>query len=669
MAEQEITQQLVDQTRREINRLVAEIETLSGQDVAPGEFYGELCRRIATALASQSVAMWMKTAAGNLQLQFQINLQSIGLDSYEATRQAHDELLRQSLVHSKPTILPPYSGAGADHPGLTNPTGFLLAVCPIMLEGMTVGMIEVFLDPNRRPSAYQGYLNFLVKMASEGTRYLKNRQFRQIRTEQERWNQIEAFIRTVHGGLNPRQVAYLIANEGKRLIQCERLSVVLKRGRRGKVLAISGQEIVEKRSNLVQRMAKLSQRVMKHGENLIYAGKIEEHWPRDIIQALERYLEESGSKIVAIIPMPDEREFGVRGKSSSALVVEMIEDNAEPSEMGARIEVVARHGASSLYNALEYHRIPFLFFWRTLGNSTELFRSHMLPKVIAGAAAITVLVLGLIFVPWPLRLEGKGELVPDIRRQVFAPVAGLVKDVKVEHDDPVDEGSVLVEMYSPDLEQSLIKLTGDLQAAEAQLQGLRSQTPDVSRSAGSDATAELNGKIAQAQEQISGLKQQITLVQAQMETLKVRSPIQGRVLDWKPKEKLTQRPMQQGDALLEIAQVSGPWKLEIDFPENTASHISHARAKNPDRTLPCTFVLSGTPDKKYDGKLVEFGTQAQPSAEKENVVKGKVTLESDEDIQKLKGFEVRCKVDCGNYPVGYVLFRELIDFIREYVFF
>ena len=40
---------------------------------------------------------------------------------------------------------------------------------------------------------------------------------------------------------------------------------------------------------------------------------------------------------------------------------------------------------------------------------------------------------------------------------------------------------------------------------------------------------------------------------------------------------------------------------------------------------------------------------------------------SGEGTSMVSGIEVRAKVNCGNYPLGYVLFRELIDFVREYV--
>src|SRR5439155_1736047 len=49
------------------------------------------------------------------------------------------------------------------------------------------------------------------------------------------WAQLESFSRAVHAGLNPRETAYTIANEGRRLIGCDRLSVAILRGATARV--------------------------------------------------------------------------------------------------------------------------------------------------------------------------------------------------------------------------------------------------------------------------------------------------------------------------------------------------------------------------------------------------------------------------------------------------
>ncbi|MFO0944453.1 MAG: HlyD family efflux transporter periplasmic adaptor subunit [Planctomycetota bacterium] len=673
MAEQDLDPQTVSDTRREIGRLVVEVEQIANQDIPPGEFYAEFLRRVQTALAARASAIWLKTPNGNLQLQYQINMQSVGLDADEFVKQAHIDLLRRSVTNGKPALVPPHSGPGIESEGINppNPVPFLLVLAPVVVENENLGLIEVFQDANRRASAQQGYLSFLTRMAGEVAKYLKNQRYRRILHQSEKWDQVEAYIRAVHGGLNPKQVSYLIANEAKKLIGCERVSVALKRGRKTIIEAISGQDIVEKRSNLVERMSKLAGAVIKHGDNLVYAGTIGEHWPRDVVQALESYLEESGSKLLVVVPMIDVREFGVHGKAAAAVVVEMIEDSAEPEEMGARVEVVTRHGASALYNALEYHRVFLLPVWRAIGNSTQWLNASSMPKVVVGLVLAIVLVAFLALFPWDLKLEGRGELVPKTRRTVFAPVTGTVREVKIDHGDPTEENSPLAQMSNPEMERELLRLQGEYTTA---LQVLRALEAD--RKVRGAFDAELGGKINEQKQVADGLQQQIALQRARMQDLGVVSPIRGRVMDWKPKEKLLNRPVQQGDPLLEVADVEGPWILEVQFPESAVTHIARAKQERGSEDLDVTFVLSSSPDKTYHGKLLEVSTQAQP-VEQENIVEAKIVLDEDEDLRRMiyeggklpTGLEVRAKVNCGPHALGYVLFREVIDFVREYVFF
>jgi hypothetical protein len=666
MPEQQIDPRLLDQTRREITKILQEIGELAEQDIAAAEFYAEYLRRVAAALAARSTALWMRTPQGNLQLQYQLNLQAIGLDASPQVRQQHDELLRFAVRHAKPLVVPPQAGPGDESSGeqITNPTNFVIVLAPILVSGQVVGIVEVFQDGHRRSAAQPGYARFLSRIADEAAKFLKNRQYRQLIGQQELWNNLEAYIRSVHGGLHPKQVAYLIANDGRKLIACERVSVAIRYHKRTVVEAISGQDIVERRSNLVQRLARLVDRVLKHGENLLYNGLIEERWPKDVVSALMRYLEESPSKMIAVVPLEDQREFGRRGHSSAALVVEMIEDRPQSEDMGGRIEVVARHGSIALYNALEYHRVFLLPLWRALGNCTQFLTGRAMPKVAAAVAVCAALVGTLIFVPWPLRLEGRGELVPEIRRIVYAPLDGTIRSVKVDREDLVDNLSPLLEMSNPELELEEKKLRGERMATDQALRALLQQDSRTSKD------PDLGGKINQSREKLASLEQQLRLIEEQKKRLQITSPIRGRVMDWNPKERLLSRPVKQGDPLLEIADVEGRWIIELQLPEDTITHIGRARQKSQDGTLPVTYVISASPDKTYSGTLYQVSTQARP-VEQENVVEARVALEdsSEKPPREWADVEVRAKVDCGPHPLGYVLFRELIDFIREYVFF
>src|SRR5262245_2326121 len=103
---------LVEETRRQINRLFEEVARLAEMDISPPDFYGEFLKRVLHALAAPAGAIWGRTAQGNLQLQFQINMRQVGIDTSDEARAAHDELLRDAVVNPRPINLPPHSSVG-----------------------------------------------------------------------------------------------------------------------------------------------------------------------------------------------------------------------------------------------------------------------------------------------------------------------------------------------------------------------------------------------------------------------------------------------------------------------------------------------------------------------------------------------------------------------------
>src|SRR5690606_17228017 len=98
----------------------------------------------------------------------------------------------------------------------------------------------------------RGYLRFLEHMTKLIGEWLQGHTLQQVSTRQEMWQQSDQFARLVHDNLDIRDTAYTIANEGRRLIECDRVSVAMLRGGKAKVIAISGQDSIENRSNIVQ---------------------------------------------------------------------------------------------------------------------------------------------------------------------------------------------------------------------------------------------------------------------------------------------------------------------------------------------------------------------------------------------------------------------------------
>ena len=101
---------------------------------------------------------------------------------------------------------------------------------PLRSDQEMQGVVEVFQRPNPRPAVERGYLRFVLQMCELAGDYLKTHRLRLFTDRQVMWTQLEQFTRLVHQGLDPRATAYTIANEGRRLIECDRVSVAIKRG-------------------------------------------------------------------------------------------------------------------------------------------------------------------------------------------------------------------------------------------------------------------------------------------------------------------------------------------------------------------------------------------------------------------------------------------------------
>ena len=208
------------------------------------------------------------------------------------------------------------------------------------------------------------------------------------------------------------EVGYHVANEGRRLIDCDRVSVAQRRGKKTVIEAISGADIVEKRSNLVRLMATLFDKVLVWGEKLIYQGTKDDSLPPAVIQALDAYLAESNSKLLVVLPLKDERESESKKPPRSGLMMECFDPAQTPEQLVARLEVVGRHATSALYNAAEHRRIPMRFIWQPIAKIQEGLGGKARAIIISIAAGVFLLALALIFVPYPLKMDAKGQLLP-----------------------------------------------------------------------------------------------------------------------------------------------------------------------------------------------------------------------------------------------------------------
>ncbi len=693
MPEETLDPALLEQTKNQIRKLVAEIADLAESDLQPAEFYVEFLNRAVAAVAASGGAFWMLDGRGSLKLQHQLEFRLTGLMDGRAKQAPHDALLGCMISATQPQIIPPMATIEGV-PNASNPTPFALILAPLMVDKQVVGLIEIMMDPSRRAATQKSTLRFVSDLCDLAASYLKNRQMRQVMSQQRLWNQLEGFTHQIHASLDLKEASYAVANDGKRLVGCDRLSVALKIGGRVMVEAVSGQEVVEQRANLIRELTRLCKVVIRSGEDLVYTGNTEGFSP-DIRDALELYVDESGAKavIVTLLHKPDTDQPGENTSSPAVkekvafgcLVAEQIGDEMAPTDAHARTEVVSRHASTALWNAQEHDKIFLLPLLKMMGSPWRFFRGRTLAKIIGVLGGLIGLILILTFVPWKLTIEGRGSLLPDIRQITYAPVAGNVVDVAVEHGQQIKKGDMLVKIDSPELQKQRKELFAQMQGSQTQASYLAIQARKASEGGNDAEYNSIQGQLQEAKIKYKSAKEQIEIIDEQIESMTVRSPVSGVVTTWEIRKNLLGRPVEIGQELVTVADLSSDWEMEVDVPDDdmgpilrAQSKLEHeiAEGKKPAGTTLSTYFVTATdPEHRYPGYVKRIASKAE-TVESKHVVK--LTVGFRDDVRKdflsrnqelRPGAEVRARVDCGKARLAYVMLRDVVHVFYETVLF
>ena len=270
----------LEKTKQQIRGLVQEISQLSRSDMPPDQYYAEVLNRVVTALAAHGGAVWTIDEDRRLRLNYQININSTLVDTENPDSHKHFRLLQEVIKGGEPRLVPPMAGSG-EPDGASNPTNTLLVLAPMTTDDSVEGVLEVFQRGDAQPGSQQGYLRFLVQMSQHVGDWLKGRKLKTFSDRQSFWAKINNFSKDVHDSLDVGETAYTIANEGRRLIECDRCVVTTtKAGGKQVVQAVSGQDTIDPRSNIVTYLQAVASRVCATGEPLWYNGKLDDLPPQ-----------------------------------------------------------------------------------------------------------------------------------------------------------------------------------------------------------------------------------------------------------------------------------------------------------------------------------------------------------------------------------------------------
>ena len=485
--------------------------------------------------------------------------------------------------------------------------------------------------------------------------------------------QLDEFAHVLHQSLDPRETANKIANETRRILDCDRVTVFKVTGKRVYAIAISGQPNVNRRSNAVARLERLAGRVLPTKQAFWYPTS--QAQPPQIEKRLNAYLAESATRSMVIHPVfdtpklidkkPGDREQ-VKQRLIGGIAIEQCDRQWNADALTAPIEMLNRHSSDAFRNAYQHRQLFAYPLWHWLGKSKIMFAARHISKTITALLLLTVLGLVMALVQTEFRMTCQGHLMPVTHRHVFANIDGVIEEVFVGHGDSVDEGDSLLKIQNLELDQQIQSAFGKIEELEEVITAARSSMSD--RSTRSDQRQQQQN-VSVLKAQLENAKRELELFQQKSKRLTVNSPIAGQVVTYGVRDMLRERPIARVESLLEVADLDGQWTLELHLSDRKIGHVLQAFQDNDCQPLEVEFILAADPERTYRGLLSEVSHTTEMMPEMGQVMRFKVPIEDpDFDLKQIRS-GVSAYVRCGQRSVGYAWFHSVWEFVQSKVLF
>jgi hypothetical protein len=672
--------------RDEVRRTVQYLNQLAQSEKSFDHFCNEALGKLVNITGAYGALLWQGNGSSPPHLTHQT-----GAPPNEAARQItardnpqHNSVLMDVLTQQQPIGLsgdafaPSKNGESSEH-------DVVLLFSPVFNRASQCwGTLELVQRGDITTQAQEGYLRFLTQIAQLFQRWHEQQDIERLTQSHDQWKGKLEYVTEVHRHLNLTETAYAIANETRRLLGCDRVSVARWNGKRCKVIAISGQDRFDNRANVVKKLQNVATACVSADSPFWIKGEVKGLAP-EVAKQINEYLDEAHSRTLIVLPLavrppsgPD-LEMQRRNRPTrklGAVILEYFDADVGEDTIAEKKELIVSQAELAWENSRKHNEVFLLPVFQRLGAAQQfLFRNHF-AKTMTALGALALLTLFLIFFPKELKMRAEGVMRPTNRQTIFSQVENsIINEVLIDEQSPVRKGDVLLRLKNPELEYRIAEVKGRIETSKKQRQILisrGSRTPLANREPGQQDAAVLDDlELLEAQQAI--LEQQLALLNEKKESLDVRSPIDGIVVTPQPKRRLQNLPAGSSLAVLEVADYSGPWELDLKIPQNRVGYITQAMQEKRSQPLKVEFRLGTNPNIVLDGKLVSVSNRAVPNPAGSTEYKALVDADRAQ-FEKLRdelrtGAGVTAKIHCGTRSLGFVCFYQILDWLRTHVFF
>jgi|GEM_PF-6873844 len=446
----------------------------------------------------------------------------------------------------------------------------------------------------------------------------------------------------------------------QRTLEVDRVSLFSIASRSAKLLGNSATSNPSGKGGAVRLLERITSQIAHQQSELeIRMGGESSPLASSLRQQVDQYIEETGVRALLWIPVWSSVRSTEQNSTSTLLGMLLLEHFSSewPNSQQQPVYELAKP------QAVQSARRVLLDFRRGWWGSLRRVAARRGAWVIGGLALTTLITILLFTIPATLEIPVDGVLKPSRRAAVFAPLQGVVDQVAVQHEQSVAVGTPLFKLRAPDLEIEERRISGEMATLRTRLDSLKSaRIRNRVSGTRAESDADLSAEESDLETQLRGLHAQLELVHQQMDFLIVKSPLHGQVDRWDLVQSLSGRPVSHGQYLCDVLDVTGDWEIELSVPDDVIGYVLQAQQQAP---CPVSYFFRTNSGRKFSSRLTTLSNTAQLDREGRSIVHATMPAVTDADVPFRVGAGVLARVDCGKRSLGFVYFREVIEFLRR----
>ncbi len=646
-----------NQTKSEIRTLIAEIADLSTSASSIDEFIRGALPRICSAMGATAAAVWSCDVQQHCSLLGQYRLADELIDENSSSAIAHQRVLACVAAEGSPVLVPPGSTRlVAERP--TNPLEEALLVVPIRILDRVDTLLEVIQPASGGPAAQRGYLRFVAQMADLLSDYLRRDRLRSLDKRSREVNELKAHLLAVSRASSKTHRHHCIAKALAQLLSADMVIVLSKSLRSWKATAVSELPTFDPRSEIVAAACRAMQAVDRElritspdappgcwiDSSVVTSAALGQ--ANTFLQAIgaQRLLAfrlNDQSNLMCLVGLAadlDTDETFARARE----LVNCFGALAEPSQHSTKF---AEDDPSAAQQRTAYAK-------RSITTSLRRLLTSPLTKSLI---AISLLIAAALF-PMKDQISAVCVLEAANKQLYYAPCSAIVEEINVDSNQTVEPGSTMIRLVDRAMNSRIDELQGQRSTINAQLEQDRHALLRGSNLAAS-ARDELESRIEQWRIKLKSIDQQLSLLSEQAKGLTIVARQKALVTTWDARNRLSGRPVSQGQLLLSTCEPEGQWQLRVSIPEHQLGQLEQAMSRTPGG-LRVQYSLSSHPSDVRVGRLMNVQHQLVKDDAGHSKAVGLISVDAQTLPLRNDGAVARASIDCGQTTLFWLVVRD-----------